>query len=75
MSENRAISVANSTDLGRAIRARRKEIGLNQTDLATAANTSLRFVSEVERGKSTARVEGVLRLLGALGLDLELRPR
>lgn len=65
-------TVRNTTELGRAVRARRKEVGLTQTDLATAAGTSLRFVSEVERGKPTARIEGVMRLLHALGIELEL---
>jgi HTH-type transcriptional regulator/antitoxin HipB len=61
--------------LGAAIRLRRKELHLTQGELAAAANTSLRFVSEVERGKPTARLGGVLRLLAALGLSLHLRPR
>jgi HTH-type transcriptional regulator / antitoxin HipB len=61
--------------LGEAIRSRRKELRLTQSELAAAASTSLRFVSEVERGKPTARLDGVLRLLAALGLSLHLRPR
>lgn len=61
--------------LGREIRRRRKEAGLRQTDLAAAANTSLRFVSEVERGKPTAQVGSVMRLLNALGLEVELKAR
>ncbi len=62
-------------EIGARIRARRRELNLTQTDLAAAANTSLRFVSEVERGKPTARLSGVLRLLDALGITLELGTR
>ena len=61
--------------LGEAIRARRKAVGLRQIDLATSANTSLRFVSEVERGKKTAQIGAVMRLLNALGLELRLQGR
>lgn len=61
--------------LGLAIRERRKELGLNQTELADVARTSLRLVSELERGKATAQLGGVLRVLAALGLDLCTRAR
>jgi HTH-type transcriptional regulator / antitoxin HipB len=70
-----ASKVASMGEIGERIRLRRRELGLNQTELATVANTSLRFVSEVERGKETARVSGVLRLLAALGLELTLSSR
>jgi y4mF family transcriptional regulator len=59
--------------LGRAIRARRKELGINQTELADVARTSLRFVSELERGKPAAQLDGVLRVLAALGIGLDAR--
>lgn len=64
-----------AADLGSAIRARRKAVGLTQRDLADAAGTSLRFVSEIERGKPTARLGGVLRLLDELGLAIRIGPR
>ncbi len=38
--------VSDASGLGQAIRLRRKEIGLTQTELADAAGTSIRFVSE-----------------------------
>lgn len=67
--------IADAEQLGSAIRARRKELGLTQTELAAAARTSLRFVSEIERGKPTARLDGALRLLAALGLSIRVDPR
>lgn len=67
--------VLDAVDLGRAVRRRRKEAGLTQTELADAAGTSLRFVSEVERGKPTARLQGVMRLLAELGLELSVGQR
>lgn len=61
--------------LGALIRTRRKELGLNQTEVAGVAGTTLRFVSELERGKPTAQLDGVLRVLAALGIELEARAR
>lgn len=62
-------------ELGSLIRARRKELGLNQTELADIARITLRLVSELERGKATAQLEGILRVLAALGIVLEARAR
>lgn len=61
--------------LGALIRARRVELELNQTELADVAGTTLRFISELERGKRTAQLDGILRVLAALGIRLEATPR
>lgn len=61
--------------LGATIRRRRVELGLSQSDLAEVARTTLRFVSELENGKSSAQLAGVLRVLAALGIDLVARRR
>lgn len=70
-----SIAIDSPGTLGSLIRARRKELGLNQTELADVARTTLRFISELERGKPTARLDGVLRVLAALGIGLEARMR
>lgn len=67
--------IDSSDALGPLIRRRRKELGLNQTELAEVARTSLRFVSELERGKPTAQIDGILRVLAALGIRLEANVR
>lgn len=61
--------------LGTVIRRRRRELGLTQSELAGVASTTLRFVSELERGKSTVQLDAVLRVLNALGLRLATTPR
>ena len=61
--------------LGALIRKRRLDLGLTQTELAGVAATTLRFVSELERGKPTAQMDGVLRVLSALGIRLEASTR
>jgi HTH-type transcriptional regulator / antitoxin HipB len=68
-------SVDSPQALGSLIRTRRKELGLNQTEVADVAGTTLRFISELERGKPTAQLDGILRVLAALGIRLEARMR
>jgi|GEM_PF-3430742 len=58
--------------LGLAIQAQRKQLGLSQTELARLVGVSLNFVSQTEAGKATARIGLVFDLLQALGLQLVL---
>lgn len=62
-------------ELGALARDRRKELKLTQEDLAAVSMITPRLVGEVERGKPTAQLAGVLRMLAALGLDLFVRAR
>lgn len=56
--------------LGQAIEAERKRRRLTQTQLADLTNTSINFVSQVERGKKTAQIGKVIDILQILGLQL-----
>jgi HTH-type transcriptional regulator / antitoxin HipB len=67
--------IHDASQLGALIRSRRHELRLTQTEVAEVANTNLRFLSELERGKQTARFETVLRVLATLGIELEARIR
>ena len=58
------------TDVGTQVRARRKELGLTQDDLADLAACSPRFVRALEAGKTTVRMDKLLDVLEALGLEL-----
>jgi HTH-type transcriptional regulator/antitoxin HipB len=62
-------------ELAQMVRARRQELGLTQEALAGVSGVHRVFVSQLERGKATMRFELVLRLVQALGLDIDLRPR
>ena len=68
-------TITDPAELGTAIRERRHELGLTQSDVAEVARTSLRFVSELESGKRTAQLGAVLRVLAALGVELDARAR
>jgi HTH-type transcriptional regulator/antitoxin HipB len=59
-------------DLGAAIRAGRRALGLGQAELATRVGVRRQWVIKIEAGKSTAEVGLVLRTLNALGLKLEI---
>ena len=69
------MQVTNATELGAVLRTRRKEKGLTQTQLAELCAVSLRFVSEVERGRGSASVGLVLHLCTRLALDVVIEPR
>ena len=56
--------------LGSAIEVERKRRNLTQTQVAELSNTSINFVSQVERGKRTAQIGKVIDLLRILGLQL-----
>lgn len=60
------------SDLGTAIRGRRRALGLGQADLAERIGVARQWVVKIEAGKSTSEIGLVLRALAALGLELGL---
>jgi len=64
--------VLTTQDIGAAVRQARKAQGLRQPDLAGACGTSVRFISELERGKPTMQVGRVLHVLRMLGLRVSI---
>jgi HTH-type transcriptional regulator/antitoxin HipB len=67
-----AISATTPGELGAALRRARKARGLRLEDVALAAGVGVRFISELERGKPTARLAETLRVAAALGLQIRL---
>lgn len=66
--------IEDAAALGRIIRQVRTGMGLTQPDLAMTAGVGLRFIVEVEKGKPTAQVGKVLRVLRTLGIAVTLTP-
>lgn len=64
------IPIKSASDLGAAIRAQRKSLGLRLEDVALASGASVMFVSELERGKPNARTELALRVAASVGLSI-----
>lgn len=57
------------------VRRRRRNLGLRQEELADLAGTSARFISTLERGKPTVRLDKLMAVLDALGLELRAEVR
>jgi y4mF family transcriptional regulator len=60
----------NMSELALLIKAKRKEQGLTQNDLALASNVGIRFIVDIEAGKETAQIGKVLKVCSMLGLKL-----
>ena len=70
-----ALLIKDASDLGAAIRSRRKGLGLTQQELADACGCSIMYLSNLERGKETAELGIALRIVNLLGLDMTLSER
>ena len=55
------------------IRNLRKKSKLTQVDFAKRAGVGLRFIRELEGGKTTVRMDKLMQVLDFLGYRLELR--
>jgi len=64
--------VQSTQQLGEALRAARKQLGLTQPQLALAAGVGVRFIVDLEAGKPTLRLETVLRVIETLGGEINL---
>lgn len=67
-----AARIDSPTSLGQAVRRARKQLKLTQPQLALTAGVGVRFIVELEAGKPTVRLESVLRVLHALGGELQV---
>jgi len=65
-------SIRSAQQLGDALRAARKQLRLTQPQLALAAGVGVRFIVDLEAGKATVQLQQVLRVIDALGGELEI---
>ena len=59
-------------EIGKKIRMVRKAQGLTQSELAMTANTAVRFISDLENGKTTCEIGKALQVIHCLGIQLKL---
>ena len=59
-------------EIGKFVRERRKAGHLSQQELGELAGVGARFVSELERGKATVRLESVNKVVAVFGKRLGL---
>lgn len=72
---NSGASIISAVEFGRAIRLRRKAVGLSQTELATAMGTTRQQLSALERGARGVSIDMALVAAAEPGLELRLVSR
>ena len=73
--DNRDAPVQSRAALAALLRSTRKARGLGQIELAAAAGVARGTVQHAESGDVPVTFDTLLRIAGALGLDLYLVPR
>lgn len=69
------VRVMTATELGAAVRHRRRELNLAQEDVANVIGVNRRVIGELESGKDTVQLKIALEAARAVGLDIYLQPR
>ena len=64
--------VLSAAQIGQRVRQTRQQLGLTQPQLALAVGVGIRFIVDLEAGKSTVRLDKVLQVLEGLGLTLQI---
>lgn len=59
--------------IGNIVRDKRKKLGLTQRYLAAYANTGVRFISDLENGKTTIQLDKLILVLEALNIEVEIK--
>jgi len=62
-------------EIARLVQAERRRQDMDQRTLALVANVAVRSVHRIEHAEETVRLDTLLRVLNALGLDLSVRRR
>jgi HTH-type transcriptional regulator/antitoxin HipB len=60
--------------IGEIVRETRKKLGVTQKDLALTSGTGLRFIIDLEKGKSTCQIGKALSVLHTLGIKMSMTP-
>lgn len=58
------------TQLAKYVKEKRKQYGLTQVDLSAKSGVGLRFVRELEQGKTTLRLDKVNQVLALFGSEM-----
>lgn len=61
--------------IGKIVLRERARLGLRQDEVALAAGVSTRVVHQIENGKPTSRLDSLIPVLDALGIELEAQGR
>ena len=64
------IELTSAKALGKAIRDARTKSGLRQAEAAHLCGVGIRYLSDLENGKESVRLEQALKVIAGLGLAL-----
>jgi HTH-type transcriptional regulator / antitoxin HipB len=67
--------VNNLREIGIFLRHKRKEMGLTQSEAAGLCNVGVRFISDMENGKSTMHFDKVFKVLKRFGILIGISER
>lgn len=69
------MKIVTTEDIGRIIKQKRKADGLTLEQAAAISGVSYAFLSALENGKETVRLNKVLQVIECLGIELEANIR
>jgi len=69
------LSVRAASQVGGALRRRRKLLGWSQSELAMRSGVRQKNISAIENGAEGMRLTTLFRVLAALNLELDVRER
>jgi len=69
------MKITNAADIGLIIRQKRKDDGLTLEEAASVCGVSYAFLSALENGKETVRLNKVLQVARCLGIEIEASTR
>ncbi len=58
------------TILGKVLKERRSEMGMNQDELSRKSNVAIKSIHSIERGKANPSIKTLNKLIEILGMDL-----
>jgi len=69
------VKITSAHDLGTIIKQKRKDDGLTLEEAAAVCGVSYAFLSAMENGKETVRLDKVLQVARCLGIELAATSR
>jgi len=69
------MKISTAEDIGRIIKQKRKDDGLTLAEAAAVCGVSYAFLSALENGKETVRLNKVLQVIKCLSIELEANLR
>ena len=69
------IGIMTQQEIGKAIKDRRKKLGVNQQTLADLASVAVNTVVAIERGEGNPQLATLLTILDTLGLQLDVNTK